>query len=185
MALTARAVPGPDVAAIDPPSLYAIPRSAIEPWVEAGPFRSHLRFLMAAGGLSAAEVAVLAGLAPRFTSALLVGRAERPVRRISPEHARRLLRLTPSGLRAAASCQVPARLARRPAELLMAAGWTLDELAGLLRLSAADTAALLADPRGRCGQLVAVRAVAQVAVLGLEDGDDPSANEDDVLDLVA
>ncbi len=87
--------------------------AAAAPWVEAGPFRAHLRHLMDVGGLSATEVAVLAGVPPRMAASLVSGRGGRPVRRISPENARALLQVAADDVRALRTRQVPAAESRR------------------------------------------------------------------------
>jgi len=152
------------------------------PWVEAAPFRAHLRHLMAAGDLTAEEVALLAGLPPRFARSLLQGRRGRPLRRISPEQASRLLRLNPDDLTRVTRRRVVAALVVRPVRQLEAAGWAQDEIAGRLGLSCADLSDLLVGRLGACPQIVAVRAAAAAALLS----EDPYGDDDDLpLDLAA
>jgi hypothetical protein len=71
----------------------------LESWVEAAPFRAHLSHLVATSGLSPTGVALLAGVSPRFAHHLLNGRGGRLLRRISPDSARKLLRVTPADAR--------------------------------------------------------------------------------------
>lgn len=136
-------------------------------WVDASPFRAHLRHLMGSANLSAVEVALLAGLTPRFAVSLLGGRRGRVVRRINPEQASRLLRLTPADVSLVARREVLAGLARRPARRLRAAGWELEEVASILGLSCSDLTRLLEGRMRACPQLVAVRATAAAALLGI------------------
>lgn len=155
-------------------------------WVDASPFRAHLRHLMGSANLTAVEVALLAGLTPRFAASLLGGRRGRVVRRINPQQASRLLLLTPDDVSRAARREVLAGLARRPARRLQAAGWELDEVASQLGLSCSDLTRLLEGRMRVCPQLVAVRATAAALLLGIalpEEFDE--ATSDEVLDLAA
>ena len=68
-------------------------------WVDAAPFRAQLRYLMASTSLSAAEVAAAVGISARLAERLLRGRNGRPLRRVSPETGRRLLRVSIAQLR--------------------------------------------------------------------------------------
>jgi hypothetical protein len=135
-------------------------------WVDAGPFRAHLRYLMAVGGMTAPEVALLAGVPPTFADHLLYGRRGRGMRRISPQQARRLLRITAADVGFAAHRPVPAVLARPPARRLKAAGWTVEDLGRLLNLPAGDAARLLDGRMHTCSQRVSLRAAAAAAALG-------------------
>lgn len=136
------------------------------PWVEAAPFRAQLRHLMGVAHLNEIEVALLAGLSPRFGTDLLHGRRGRPVRRINSEQATRLLKLTPADLSLIARGEVLASLAARPARQLLAAGWSREELADRLGMSDPDLAALLHGQTAQCRHLVALRATAEAAALG-------------------
>ena len=113
-------------------------------WVEAGPFRAHLRHLMDVGGLTVPEVAVLAGVPPRMATSLLRGRAGRPVRRISSENARALIRIGATDVRALRTRQVPAGESRLRLRRLLA-GRGVAELAEELGV-AASSLQELADP---------------------------------------
>lgn len=167
---------------LNPP--VVAPISASGPWVDASPFRAQLRHLMAAGNLTAAEVALLAGLSPRFATHLHSGRGGRALKRISPEQAGRLLRLSAVDLALVGRREVVAALASRPARRLRDAGWTVAELAGLLGLSCSDTSRLLDGTTEVCSQLVAVRASAEAALLGIAPDEDLDPDELP-LDLVA
>ena len=50
-------------------------------WVDAGPFRAQLRYLMASGSLTLEDVAAVAGISARLAGRLLHGRDGRPLRR--------------------------------------------------------------------------------------------------------
>jgi hypothetical protein len=76
-------------------------------WVDAGPFRAQLRYLMASGSLSVDDVAAVAGISARLADRLLHGRNGRPVRRISPETARRLIQVSDQHVQALRRIMVP------------------------------------------------------------------------------
>lgn len=134
-------------------------------WVDAAPFRAHLRHLMAVGGMSSAAVAVLAGISPRATFRLLHGRGGRALRRISPDTARRLLQVTPEVAATVRSTMVPAATTRHHLGVLCAAGWSEAELARRLGLPQATLVALINGTVGRCTQLAALRAAVEVSKL--------------------
>ena len=79
----------------------AVPRCRSESqyWVDAAPFRAQLRYLMASTSLSAEEVAAAVGISARLAERLLHGRNGRPLRRVSPDTGRRLLRLSVDQIR--------------------------------------------------------------------------------------
>ena len=75
------------------------PRGSRVDWVDAAPFRAQLRHLMAAFSLPVEDVAAAAGISARLAAHLVYGRNGRPARRISPDTARRLLRLSDDQVR--------------------------------------------------------------------------------------
>ena len=127
-----------------------------ELWVEAGPFRAHLQHLMDVGGLTSTEVAVLAGVPPRMASSLLRGRAGRPVRRISGENARALLRVGTTDVRALRTRQVPAGESRVRLRRLLARHGVL-ELAEELGVAASSLQELADDRTGWCSAQLALK----------------------------
>lgn len=132
--------------------------AAAAEWVEAGPFRAHLRHLMEVGGLSATEVAVLAGVPPRMALSLVRGRGGRPVRRISSENARALLRVAATDVRALRTRQVPAAESRRRLlRLLAARGGGSMALAQELRVAASSLSELAQPSSTWCSALLALR----------------------------
>jgi transcriptional regulator with XRE-family HTH domain len=147
--------------------------AAAAPWVEAGPFRAHLRHVMAVGDLSATEVATLAGVSPRMAASLLTGRGGRPVRRISPDTARSLLRVTAADARAVRTRQVPAEESRLRVRRLLLRG---TDLADRLGVTAEAVATLASGTSGWCSALLALRllALARAATAG-ERTADPAA----------
>lgn len=134
-------------------------------WVDAAPFRAQLRHLMGASGLSSAEVAVLAGISPGLAHRLLHGRGGRALRRVNPETARKLLRVTPGDARAIKRRLVPAELCRQHLRRLQAADWGRADLALLLGVTPDELAGLLDGRREFCRQYVALRAAVEVSLL--------------------
>ena len=133
-------------------------------WVDAAPFRTYLRHLMALGEVSPGCVALLAGIRPRLALHLLHGRRGRPLRRISAESARLLLDVTPDVVLAVRSRQVPARTTARHLGQLQDEGWSRPELAELLGVTSAQVTGLASGAARSCSQLVALRAAAEVAL---------------------
>jgi hypothetical protein len=126
-------------------------------WVEAGPFRAHLRHVMAVGNLTATEVATLAGVSPRMATSLLSGRGGRPVRRISPDSARALLRVSAADARALRDRQVPAAESRLRLRRLLGRGGDAVALADQLGATTETLGTLAAETTGWCSALLALR----------------------------
>jgi hypothetical protein len=85
-----------------------VPRRPDPRWVDAGPFRAHLKHLMSVGSLSVPEVAAVLGVSTRAVRHLLEGRSGRLPRRISPQTARRLLLVRAADVRGLRWCITPA-----------------------------------------------------------------------------
>lgn len=140
-------------------------------WVDAAPFRAHLRHLMAVGRLEAPEVAVVLGLSTRAVQHLLEGRSGRPVRRISPSTARRLLVVGADDVRGLRWHLAPADAPRRSWQRLRAGGWSAEEVASRVGCSLDDLRSL--EHGTHCNRLLAVRLVGLARVLPLTlDGED-------------
>ena len=133
---------------------------AATPWVDAAPFRAHLRHVMAVGDMGVDVVAALTGIPTRAARHLLNGRGGRPVRRISPDTARRLLRVTSADARWAGQRLVPAPATAARLNDLLAAGHSLDELAVEVHIAAAELLALAEGRRDACTPLVEARLAA-------------------------
>jgi len=133
--------------------------------VDAAPFRAHLCHLMSVSGLSLPCVALLTGISPRLATRLLYGRGGRALRRISPDTARKLLRVTPADARAVRGRMVPADTAVEHLRRLQDEGWSDAELAQLLGVPVSDLAALVAGTLSTCTQLAALRTAAEVTLL--------------------
>ena len=140
-------------------------------WVDAAPFRAHLRHLMAVGRLEAREVAVVLGLSTRAVQHLLEGRTGRPVRRISPSTARRLLLVSADDVRDLRWCLAPVAAPRTSWQRLRASGWSAEEVASRVGFTLDELRAL--EHGTHCNRLLAVRLVglARVLPLTLDDED--------------
>lgn len=137
----------------------------VDEWVDAAPFRAHLRHLMAVGDLSSSAAALLVDISPRLAFRLLYGRGGRALRRINPDTARKLLRVTAADARAVRRRTVAASSTVQHLGRLREAGWSHGDLARLLGLGPDDLAALLTQRTRSCTQLVALRASAEVSLL--------------------
>ena len=126
-------------------------------WVDAAPFRADLRHVMAVGDMSVEVVAELTGIPPRAAWHLLVGRAGRPVRRISADTARRLLRLTSADARAAGRRRVPARGTVFRLHELVTGGHTVVQIAERTGIDHDTLRDLVEGRRDVCSTLVAGR----------------------------
>jgi len=143
-------------------------------WVDAGPFRAHLKHLMSVGALDVAEVAVVLGLSTRAVRHLLEGRAGRLPRRVSPQVARRLLAVRADDVRGLRWCVTPAGAACTSLGRLRASGWSPLEVATAVGFGLDELASL--EPHTHCNRLLAVRLVGLARAL-------PSTVDDQ--DLVA
>ena len=128
-------------------------------WVDAGPFRAHLRYLMATASLSIDDVAVVAGISVRVADRLLHGRDGRPLRRISPDTARRLIQVSDQQVQALRRIMVPAAPARLQLRRLHRAGWENLAIADRVGVAAPELAELAAGS-DTCSLLLTVRLTA-------------------------
>jgi hypothetical protein len=128
-------------------------------WVDAAPFRAQLRYLMASGSLTVGDVAAVAGISARLADRLLHGRDGRPVRRISPETARRLIQISDQQVQALRRIMVPAAPARVQLRRLRRAG--LEDVAIAEQLCVAVPELVeLASGADTCSLLLTVRLTA-------------------------
>lgn len=130
------------------------------PWLDAAPFRAHVEHLMSVGSLTAADVAVLAGLPTTAVHHLVHGWRGRPRRRIHPPHAARLFAVTALEASLVRSRTVPSARTRLALACLTESGWSLDRLAAHTGLAVTEIAAILDERRARCPQLVELRVAA-------------------------
>ena len=126
-------------------------------WVDARPFRAHLRHLMSVGSLDATEAAVVLGLSTSAVRHLLEGRSGRAQRRISPQTARRLLLVRAADGRALRWSLTPSATARAALRRLVAEGWSAEEVAAAVGFGLHELAGL--ESSSRCSRLLAVRVV--------------------------
>jgi hypothetical protein len=128
-------------------------------WVDAGPFRAQLRYLMASGSLSVDDVAAIAGISARLADRLLHGRNGRPLRRISSDTARRLIQVSDQHVQALRRIMVPAAPARLHLRRLYRAGWENLAIAQRVRVAAPELVELAAGA-DTCSLLLTVRLTA-------------------------
>ena len=128
-------------------------------WVDAGPFRAQLRFLMASGSLTVDDVAAVAGISARLADRLLHGRDGRPLRRISPDTARRLIQISDQQVQALRRIMVPAAAARLQLRRLYRAGLEDPAIAERVRVTVPELVEL-ASGGETCSLLLTVRLTA-------------------------
>ena len=128
-------------------------------WVDAAPFRAQLRYLMASGSLTVGDVAAVAGISARLADRLLHGREGRPVRRISPDTARRLIQISDQQVQALRRIMVPAAPARLQLRRLYRAGLENLAIAERLRIAVPELVDL-ASGADTCSLLLTVRLTA-------------------------
>jgi lambda repressor-like predicted transcriptional regulator len=133
------------------------------PWVDAAPFRAHVRHLMADSGVAWRTIAVLADVPSQSVDHLLRGRNGRPVPRLHPLIAERLFHLTKAAVDDSANRRIHAGRTQRLLQCLTARGWVVRDLARRARIPETELADLLAGRSPSCSQLVAatVKAAAQ------------------------
>ena len=130
-----------------------------EQWVDARPFRAQLRFLMASGSLTVDDVAAVAGISARLADRLLHGRDGRPLRRISPDTARRLIQISDQQVQALRRIVVPAAPARLQLRRLHRAGLEEPAIAERVRVAVPQLVEL-ASGAETCSLLLTVRLTA-------------------------
>jgi plasmid maintenance system antidote protein VapI len=141
---------------------------AMNPWVDAAPFRAHVAHLMAAEELSIGALAVLTGVQPKALARLIAGRDSGlpVVGKISQEMARQLLKVRGSDVRGLRCRSVAAEAVTRRLRILRQAGWSEPRLAAALGVDRRSLTALLDGNAPRCTALVALRAAAAVRTIG-------------------
>lgn len=153
-------------------------------WVDAAPFRAHVRQLIEEHGLTWRTIAVLADVPAPALAGLMRGRSGpmrgrsgpipsrssaipcrngRPVPRLHPLIAERLFHLTSETIAAASDRPAHAGLTRSLLERLQQRGWTLIEIIGRSGLSTTELEAVAAGRRAYCSQLTeaTIKAVTQ------------------------
>ena len=134
-------------------------------WVDAAPFRTHVRRLLADTGEHARVVALACGVAPATLDHLLTRHHGAPLRRIRARDAARLLTLDRDGLRSLDTVQVSTSDTARRIGALVSLGRSPDWIASQLRVAPSAVSAAANAPR--CSALVELRAACACAAAGL------------------
>lgn len=113
-------------------SALQIPRGT---WVAAAPFRSHLVHVLAATSLPWQSLALHAGIPQRVAHALLFGRLGRPLHKLAPDLAHRILCLSDASLAALDNQAVAVEPTQTVCGLLREAGVTDADIARRCHLS--------------------------------------------------
>jgi hypothetical protein len=140
---------------------------AMNPWVDAAPFRAHVAHLMAAAELSIGTLALLAGVQPKALARLMARRDSGlpVVGKISQEMARQLLQVRASDVRGLRCRSVAAEAVTRRLRFLRQAGWSEPRLAAAIGVDRRSLTDLLDGNAPRCTALVALRASAAVRTI--------------------
>lgn len=123
-------------------------------WVQAAPFRAHVRHVCDTTGVAWPVLAMRAGVSLALADHLLHGRRGRPVRRISRESAARLLAVTPGVAAALAAEWVDAGTAVGIARFLADRGWSPGAVSDATGIDAALVRALRHRPPSHVTRLV-------------------------------
>jgi hypothetical protein len=141
------------------PILYSYDAEQEAVWVDAIPFRAHVRQLLATG-LSEPVIARLAGISVRAVTHLAHGRLGRPVRRVCADTGRRLLRITTAEAKALRFRPVPVRASRYRLRAMTRAGWSRQGLVDDVGLGIRDIQQVLGPGSATCSQLTALKIAA-------------------------
>jgi hypothetical protein len=133
-------------------------------WVEAAPFRAHVRRLITEHGVSWRTIAVLVEVPPTAVEHLLRGHRGRFAARMHPLIARRLYQLTDAMIRQAQTELAPAAGTRTVLRLLIDDGWSIAALSARTNVPAGELEAIVTGRQTRCTRLTAatVKAAGQV-----------------------
>lgn len=157
------------------PILFSYDADQEGTWVEATPFRAHLRHLLAAG-LSEPVIARMAGISSVAVVRLAHGREGRPVRRVPSDTGRRLLRITTTEARAVRIRPVPVHPTRQRLREMVTAGSTVEHLADDLSVSIRDLESAIGRGSATCSQLVALKVAAAYEQWGRAAASNPLAH---------
>lgn len=114
-------------------------------WVQAAPFRVHLRRILDSTGLPWRAVAGYAGVPDNVIRSLLGRPQRRPLRRLAPHYAARILALDPARIRRDLAKPGSMPWARLWVDTLMAGGWTTRRVAAVSGMSPEAIAGLRED----------------------------------------
>lgn len=129
-------------------------------WVQAAPFRAHVRHLIDATGIPWRAVAIAARVPPASVRTLLAGREGRLRPRISRRTAECLMAVRVDDLREARFIPVPAARTGRMLSALRRQGLSWEELAAMLGTDAVTLARIAAGGRRTCPALLELLAEA-------------------------
>jgi hypothetical protein len=132
-------------------------------WLDPAPFRSHVIHLMTTSGLTERELAALCRVSARLVRRLVVGRAGRPMRRIDPLSAGRLLAVSALEAGVVRTRQVPADNSRALLLTLFGRGRSAASLSRITGLAGGEVGELAAGRTELCPQLVELRLLAALA----------------------
>lgn len=138
-------------------------------WVDAAPFRAHLRHVMRVGEMSVEVVAAMTGVPVRAARHLLHGRRGRPARQISAETGRRLLRVTSFDARTVRQRLVSARGVAQQLGEIQRSGHPLTEVAAQTGIDLELLRELIEGRREVCSPLIAAQVTAVHIALDLGD----------------
>lgn len=122
-------------------------------WVDAAPFRAHVRHAMNVADVPWPAVAVAAGVSVPAVRALLGGRAGRPQARVEPRLAARLLRVDAGELIAMRSARVPSALTAERLRHLLADGVDPLRMARWCQIAPDELTALVDGDATSCSRL--------------------------------
>lgn len=111
-------------------------------WVQAAPFRVHLRRVLESTGLPWRALAGYAGVPDNVVRSLLGRPERRPLQRLAPHYAARLLALDPARIRRDLAMPGSMEWARLWVDTLLADGWTVRRVAAVSGMSPAAVRSL-------------------------------------------
>lgn len=139
-------------------------------WVDATPFRAHVRHLAAATNLSWRAIALYADVPLLTVHVLLHGRDGRPLRRLAPDIARRLLGVHPATLSALTTKVTPVTDTADVVRSMLRLGWTTRDIAARCTLTQVEVAALADTTQGYTSRRIALVVAAVAAAAGIDGG---------------
>ncbi|WP_425309818.1 hypothetical protein AADG42_13980 [Ammonicoccus fulvus] len=121
-----------------PPRPTPLPSAATEDawnWVQAAPFRVHVRRILDSTGLPWRAIAGYAGVPDNVVRSLLGRPERRRLQRLAPHYAARLLALDPARIRRDLALPGSLEWARLWVDTLMADGWSVRRVAAVCGMS--------------------------------------------------
>ena len=169
---------------VRPPVVDLSVLAASSAWIDAAPFRAHLRRLLFDSTEHWRVVALACGVAPATVRHLLTGRDGSPARRLRAKDAVLLLTTDRARLRFLRDTPVPAADSVRRIAALRALGRTPAWIAAQLRLQPAELVRL--SDSSWCSALVELRAACACSTAGLSGwwSGDQWFDDDDLLEAL-